>query len=269
MVKNLFENIRIKAELRKCQSASPANCRYHGLYLNLNDAIKAKDTNRYLTLKTAIAEADRERNLKDFIQQTNPTSTETTPTKTDITVPPEAAKIADTFTTDKNGRISVLSKDHLETIPNHLNSYLFGEHTDLPTAKQLHENDPYKEFQNGDCADLAWDLYNNNPHVKGISEVNIEGENSLGEPEASIHVIAQLTNGNYIDSLGIWTKDTLEKAWKATDPTSHITDFPPPEKKQPTTKTHPILKTLNTLTNQYFATSNETSTGNQIPVTVK
>jgi hypothetical protein len=251
MMKSFFKSRAIRSEIRKCRSVDPSQCRYHSLYTGLAAAVEEKDMSRYLDLKTAISEANREAELKGFIDESSissePKSIIDKNEKTE-----KSLAIGD-FLTDDKGIIQVYSKDTISFEKDYSAMYAFGEFTDLETAKQLHQDDPYKKLQNGDCADLAHELYNNNPYVVNISEVNI-GERMPGmEEDESIHVIALLKDGNYVDSLGIWSKETMEAAWKQIDPTSRVTDFPSFEKKKPSPNNlHPINNTIRRMTDAYF-----------------
>ena len=77
------------------------------------------------------------------------------------------------------------------------------------TVKYLIRKDPSLSFINGDCARLAHEMYNSSPeHVAGVAEIVQQGSYD------SVHVVAQLRDGSYIDSLGHWSPAALSEAWK-------------------------------------------------------
>lgn len=88
--------------------------------------------------------------------------------------------------------------------------YPVGDLTqDSDTFKRLLEEDPNLEFINGECATLAWDLYDSYPeHVERVSEIWIKGD------AGSMHVIAELKDGSFIDGLGHWSPSGALSAWK-------------------------------------------------------
>lgn len=88
--------------------------------------------------------------------------------------------------------------------------YPVGDLTqDSDTVVRLIEADPELQFVNGDCASLAWDLYDAYPEqVKCVSEIWVKGD------VGSMHVIAELKDGSFIDGLGHWTPSGVLSAWK-------------------------------------------------------
>jgi hypothetical protein len=88
--------------------------------------------------------------------------------------------------------------------------YPVGDLTqDTDTVVRLLEADPELMFINGDCATLAWDLYDAYPEqVRCVSEIWVKGD------VGSMHVIAELKDGSFIDGLGHWTPSGILSAWK-------------------------------------------------------
>lgn len=79
---------------------------------------------------------------------------------------------------------------------------------DSDTVVRLLEADPDLQFINGECATLAWDLYDAYPdQVKCVSEIWVKGD------VGSMHVIAELKDGSFIDGLGHWTPSGILAAW--------------------------------------------------------
>lgn len=95
--------------------------------------------------------------------------------------------------------------------------YNFGDLTqDSNTARALVEKDPSLAYINGDCAVLAHDLWASCPeYVDDIAEIWETGELwEKGEYGDSVHVIAKLKDGSYIDGLGHWSPSGLTNFWK-------------------------------------------------------
>lgn len=92
-----------------------------------------------------------------------------------------------------------------------LNSdYPVGDLTqDSDTVVKLLEEDPNLQYINGECATLAWDLYDAYPeHVESVSEIWVKGD------AGSMHVIAELKDGSFIDGLGHWSPSGVLSAWE-------------------------------------------------------
>lgn len=108
----------------------------------------------------------------------------------------------------EDGRALVTVAGSTET--NFDGDYPAGDLTqDSETIVKLLKADPELMFLNGDCASLAWDLYDAYPdQVKCVSEVWVKGD------VGSMHVIAELKDGTFIDGLGHWTPSGMLSAWK-------------------------------------------------------
>lgn len=108
----------------------------------------------------------------------------------------------------EEGRALVTVAGSTET--NFDGDYPAGDLTqDSDTVVRLLESDPELMFINGDCASLAWDLYDAYPEqVKCVSEIWVKGD------VGSMHVIAELKDGSFIDGLGHWTPSGILSAWK-------------------------------------------------------
>lgn len=92
-----------------------------------------------------------------------------------------------------------------------------NEHEELPlgnltkdydTVVRLLTSDPDLDFINGDCGDLAWDLYDNSEDVEMVAQLWVKGDIQ------SMHSIAKLKDGTYVDVLGQWSEEELLRAWK-------------------------------------------------------
>lgn len=88
--------------------------------------------------------------------------------------------------------------------------YPVGDLTqDSETVISLLKADPELQFINGECSTLAWDLYDAYPEkVKCVSEIWVKGD------VGSMHIIAELKDGSFIDGLGHWTPSGVLGAWK-------------------------------------------------------
>lgn len=108
----------------------------------------------------------------------------------------------------EDGRALVTVAGAAET--NFDGDYPAGDLTqDSETVVKLLKADPELMFLNGDCGSLAWDLYDAYPdQVKCVSEVWVKGD------VGSMHVIAELKDGTFIDGLGHWTPSGMLSAWK-------------------------------------------------------
>lgn len=80
---------------------------------------------------------------------------------------------------------------------------------DSDTVVNLLTSDPDLDFINGDCGDLAWDLYDNCEDVEMVAQVWVKGDIE------SMHSIAKLKDGTYVDVLGQWSEEELLSAWKS------------------------------------------------------
>lgn len=70
-------------------------------------------------------------------------------------------------------------------------------------AEALNALDPNKDFQCGFCADLANAIASR--YDFGLSEVYVDDE--------SIHWMARTPDGEYVDSLGVWTAVAMWENW--------------------------------------------------------
>lgn len=132
--------------------------------------------------------------------------------------------------------------------------YYFGDLTSKSDLMKLHEADPEKLYQNGECGELANELWNRNVHVEDYYVLACEDDEVFG-----IHQFVKLKDGSYADSMGIWSEDKLVEHWKLIEPSSRLKKFVEPE-GQPAPQKDSELKvesgvvfeTVNTLINDYF-----------------
>jgi hypothetical protein len=108
----------------------------------------------------------------------------------------------------EQGRALVAVNGSQET--NFDGDYPVGDLTqDSETIANLIKTDPDLQFINGECATLAWDLYDAYPEkVKCVSEIWVKDD------VGSMHVIAEMKDGTFIDGLGHWTPSGVLSAWK-------------------------------------------------------
>lgn len=108
----------------------------------------------------------------------------------------------------KGGRALVTLAEHPVDYLN--GDYLAGDLTQDPELfTKLIKQDPELEFINGDCADLAYDLYDAYPeHVVSVSQIWVKSDVD------SMHSIAQLKDGSFIDGLGHWSPSGVLSVWK-------------------------------------------------------
>ena len=108
---------------------------------------------------------------------------------------------------------------HMDCPAGHAHTFGDDELMTPAIAKKLKEFDPKTVFQDGDCAALAWDLWHKDKAVT-VSELFVDGE--------SLHVIARLPNGKYLDSMGLWSRDALMATWLEDNPnaTCELEDEP-------------------------------------------
>lgn len=91
---------------------------------------------------------------------------------------------------------------------------------DKATAERLHQADPKKDYQLGDCGVIAGELWNRSEHVKEYYIFKTDSE-----PDFGTHHFVQLNDGTYADSLGIWTEEAFLAYWKEVDPSCEISTF--------------------------------------------
>ena len=93
---------------------------------------------------------------------------------------------------------------------------VFGDLT--PSSAQIEQElyslDTHWDLQNGNCSELAWELWNSTEDFT-ISEIFVDRE--------SIHVIALMPDGNYLDSMGIWSRKAILDYWQSVRPDAKIT----------------------------------------------
>lgn len=126
-------------------------------------------------------------------------------------------KSLDTVTLTADGRFEVTVNDrHLGLI-----THQFGDLVkDLETAERLHQADPKKNYQLGDCGVIASELWNLSEHVSDYRIVKTKSE-----PVFGTHQFVRLPDGTCVDSQGLWTEEAFMKYWKEIDLTSEIATF--------------------------------------------
>lgn len=92
--------------------------------------------------------------------------------------------------------------------------------TDKATAEKLHNADPNKDYQLGDCGIFAAELWNLNEHVADYFIIKTKSE-----PVFGTHHFVKLNDGTCVDSQGLWTEEAFLNYWKEIDPTSEISTF--------------------------------------------
>lgn len=139
---------------------------------------------------------------------------------------------AGTLSRDSRGRLGVLSND---TLSKNLSRYPIGNLTDETTAKRLHDADPYKTYQNGDCGVLANEIWNLSPHADKYYVFKTEEE-----PIEGIHQVVQLKDGTYVDSLGVWTEEEITSYWATIYPAAKFEEWDDGEETPERDMTTPI-----------------------------
>lgn len=150
---------------------------------------------------------------------------------------------------DNEGRLGVFSHDFLS---NKLTVYPIGDLTDASTASKLHEADPYKNYQNGDCGVLANEIWNLNPHADKYFVFKTEDE-----PVEGIHQLVQLKDGTFVDSLGVWTKEEITAYWGGIYPDAVLEEWDDGQPEPPRDSTTPVsneqlFNVLNSTINKRF-----------------
>lgn len=136
------------------------------------------------------------------------------PTPVPVPTHPELGKIMQTG----NGQYQVACKDAWQ---NSILTHKFGDLIKKKvTAERLHNADPRKDYQLGECGVIAGELWNRSEHVKNYFIMKTKSE-----PDFGTHHFVQLNDGTYADSLGIWTEDAFLSYWKAVDPSCEIANF--------------------------------------------
>lgn len=136
--------------------------------------------------------------------------------------------ITDTVLRSKDGGFEVTVHDrHLGLI-----THKYGDLIeDQETAERLHQADPKKDYQLGECGVIAGELWNLSEHVDEYCIIK-----TADDPVFGTHHFARLKDGTCVDSQGLWTEDAYTNYWKSIDPTSSISSFDlddEPDKKNP------------------------------------
>lgn len=151
---------------------------------------------------------------------------------TTIKLAPTETEQAGALSRDSKGRLGILSND---TLSENLSRYPIGNLTDETTAKQLHDADPYKNYQNGDCGVLANEIWNLSPHADKYYVFKTEEE-----PIEGIHQLVQLKDGTYVDSLGVWTEEEITSYWATIYPDAKFEEWDDGEETPERDKTTPV-----------------------------
>lgn len=167
---------------------------------------------------------------------------------------PETKKQPETLvlTVNKEGRYETYATGYNNEPLLHVFSDLT---TNEESVKKLHNADPEKFYQTGDCGVIANEIWNHNDHVEGYYVFITQGEVGSG-----LHDFVKLKDGTYADSLGVWTEDALLKSWQAVEPKGYISPWEDEEGVEPATKdiTTPIsnpklFEALNDVINEHMA----------------
>lgn len=139
------------------------------------------------------------------------------PTKV-VPAPVDTHPALDQIVQTENGRYEVTCYDPWQKAPL---THKFGDLIeDKATAERLHQADPKKDYQLGDCGVIAGELWNRSEHVKEYYIFKTDSE-----PDFGTHHFVQLNDGTYADSLGIWTEEAFLSYWKEVDPSCKISTF--------------------------------------------
>jgi hypothetical protein len=124
---------------------------------------------------------------------------------------------------------------------------------DKATAERLHNADPKKDYQLGECGVIAGELWNRNENVREYYIMKTDSDPIFGT-----HHFVQLKDGTYADSLGIWTEGAFLAHWKALDPSCEIATFDveeEPESRNPnfTISNLELFNTVNELIEKHMS----------------
>lgn len=120
-------------------------------------------------------------------------------------------------------------------------------------AEKLHNADPKKDYQLGECGVIAGELWNRSEHVKDYYILKTDTD-----PDFGTHHFVQLNDGTIADSMGLWTEQAFLGYWKEIDPTVRISTFDveeEPEFRNPdfTVSNLELFNTVNDLINKHMA----------------
>jgi hypothetical protein len=139
---------------------------------------------------------------------------------TALPAPQPAVQVFNELTMSSEGRYQTWSTDHGDAPVLHT----FADLThSAENVQALHDSDPDKEYQLGECGVIAAELYNTNDHVDEFCIIKTEDS-----PEFGSHQFVRLKDGTYADSLGIWSAEEFTAYWKSIDPDGVIAEWVDP-----------------------------------------
>jgi hypothetical protein len=182
------------------------------------NAIKNFFNNLFGSGKKDDAPAEALASVKEFV----PAASAPEPVKPLPSSTPPKSVTAGEVVQKENGRYEVLCRATGDT---DLYLHKFGDLiTDKVTVEKIHQADPNKDYQLGDCGVFARELWNRNEHVKEFCIYY-----TPHGPKNGVHQFVKLNDGTYADSLGIWTEKAFVDYWEDFDPDGKIMQYEPEE----------------------------------------
>lgn len=234
-------DVRVCSATKKCRFGENST---H--YSTRDDARSAYEKSQGAPVATLTKKPNAVKNLfaSVFIRRSKPELA-----KVEETVEPVELVVLDTVLRSKNGGFEVRVNDRQLGLLTHK----FGDLiTDQEVAEKLHKTDPKKDYQLGECAVIASELWNLNENVDEYYMIK-----TYSEPDYGIHHFVQLKDGTIVDSQGLWTEEEFMRVWKDIDSTGFISTFdlePEPESRNRKTKVSrpELFNILNDLIDQHI-----------------
>lgn len=134
-----------------------------------------------------------------------------------LTIEPIEPQVMDKVVRAEDGGFKVVVNDSYLGVIEHK----FGDlTTDPEIVERLHQADPKKDYQLGECGVLAGELWNLSKHVDDYYIIKTDSDPVIGT-----HHFVRLKNGTIVDSQGLWTEKEFINYWKSIDLTSRISTF--------------------------------------------
>lgn len=197
------------------------------------------DPHRFENASVALAEREQalapqvEQERKSFVQGMMSRFFGGKPTVNSVA--PTPAVVPAGTVVERFGRLKVMSEDTVSHGAKSL--YVFGDYTSQEDAQALHDADPLKAYQNGECGVLAGELWNRNPHVEEYYFFSIPEDREWGT-----HHFVKLKDGSFADSMGVWSESAFVSYWKEIDKNVSLEVY---EEGQPVPDKNPNIEVSN------------------------